>query len=303
MKEQTGETYESSQYAKALMLDTAKNGKSCFIVGSILGVLPWQKFGGVVDRPSHLHVISVDSDAMGGVMGFLQKTCSAPPEALKFRIYNMQDDAARIAMDKEGNDLTFYNTLMSTVALIQERVQTEKGVHAVLFSSLTNIGAACLRALSGDPAEKGGGMDIDKNNRFGGMIKELQLWGQIDDWHCFWEAHLHKKAPIPKPGEVQQAPKDSLLLRGQVGDQFPVNVEQIFRVRRSHGQKYEGTQCDEAWLDTRAASDFVPGGRLFTERLGAKEADLTVLLHKLGKQIGRWGAKTAAPKSPAVKAK
>ena len=303
MKEETGETYQSSQYAKSLCLSVAKDGKSCFLVASILGVLPWQKFGGVVDRPSHLHVLSVDSDAMGGVMGFLSKTCAAPAEALKFRIYNMQDDAMRVAMDKEGNDLTFYNTIMNTMVTIQERVQKERGVHAVLFSSLTNIGATLLRGLSGDPADKGGGMDIDKNNRFGGMIKELQLWGQIDDWHCFWEAHLYKKAPIPKPGEVQQPPKDSLLLRGQVGEQFPVNVEQIFRIRRNHGQPHAGTKCDEMWVDTRAASDFVAGGRLFTENLNSKEPDLTVALHKLGKQVGRWGAKSAAPKPQALKAK
>lgn len=301
MKEQDGLTYQSSKYAKALMLDTAKNGKSCFIVGSILGMLPWQKHGGVVDQPSHLHVLSVDSDAMGGVMGFLKKSCGADDAALKFRIYNMQDDAMRVAMNKEGNDASFYNTIMATLNLIHERVQKEKGVHAVLFSSLTNIGATLLRGLSGDPVEKGGGMDIDKNNRFGGMVKELQLWGQIDEWHCFWEAHLHKKAPIPRPGEAAQAPKDSLLLRGQVGDQFPVNVEQIFRVRRLHGQKHEGTQCDKVFLDTRASSDFVPGGRLFTENLSDKEPDLTVALHKLGKSIGQWGKKTAPPKAAETK--
>lgn len=297
MKEQTGDTYQGSQYAKALMLDTAKNGKSCFLVGSILGVLPWQKYGGVVDRPSHLHVLSIDSDAMGGVNLFLTKTCNAPPEALKYRIYNLQDDAQRIAMNKEGNDLSFYNTLMSVMMTIQERVQKERGVHAVLFSSLTNIGATVLRGISGDPAEAGAGMSIDKNNRFGQMIKEIQLWGQIDDWHCFWEAHLHKKSPIPKPGQAPQPEKDSLLLRGQVGEQFPVNVEQIFRVRRDHGQKWEGTECDKAYMDTRASSDFVPGGRLFTEKLSSKEPDLTVALHKLGKEIGRWGMKGGTVKT------
>lgn len=298
MKEETGETYESSKFAKALMLDGAKNGKSCFIVGSILGVLPWQKHGGVVDRPSHLHVLSMDSDAMGGVMGFLTKTCGAPAEALKFRIYNMQDDIARQATVKEGNDLTFYNTVMATLQLIYDRVHQEKGVHAVLISSLTAAGEAFVRGLSGDPVERGGGMDMDKNNRFNGMLNELRLFAQIDDWHCFWEAHLYKTGS--KGQGADGVEKDSLLLRGKAGERFPALVDQMFRIRRSHGQKYGSTQCDDAWLDTRAGSDFVPGGRLFTEKLSAKEPDLTIALHKLGKTVGRWGQSAAAPKPAAT---
>ena len=301
MEEQSGDEYEGSAFAKSLMLALAKDGKTCFIVGSILGVLPWQKHGGVVDRPDHLHIISTDTEALAGVKGFLTKTCMAPPEALKFRVYNMEKDVVSTALQKQDNDLTFYNTLMATLQTIYDRVQQQKGVHAVLFSSLTTIGTALLRGLSGDPSDKGAGMDIDKNNRFGSSVAELRMWGQLDEWHCFWEAHLYKKAPIPKPGEPQQAPKDSLLLRGQAGETFPANVGQIFRIRRMRGQKHEGTQCDQMYLDTRSSSDFDPGGRLFTENLAPKEPDLTVALHKLGKRIGRWGAKAAPPKPVAKK--
>lgn len=300
MKEQTGETYESSKYEKGLFLSTAKDGKSCFLVGSILGVLPWQKHGGVVDRPSHLHVLSMDSDAMGGVMGFLTKTCNAPAEAMKFRIYNLQDDIARQALSKEGDDLTFYNTVMATLQVIYDRVHQEKGVHAILISSLTAAGEAFVRGLSGDPADRGGGMDMDKNNRFNGMLNQFRDFAQIDDWHCFWEAHLYKTGSKGQGGDGQQ--KDSLLLRGKAGERFPALVDHMFRIRRLHGQRYEGTKCDMQHLETRSSSDFVPGGRLFNEVLNEKEPDLTVALHKLGKSVGRWGAKAAPPKPQAANA-
>jgi hypothetical protein len=37
--------------------------------------------------------------------------------------------------------------------------------------------------------------------------------------------------------------------------------------------------------------DFVPGGRLFTEKLEPREGDLTLAFYKLGLTVGRWGSK------------
>ena len=134
-------------------------------------------------------------------------------------------------------------------------------------------------------------MDPDKWRRFAGQINDLRTFAQAGEGHCFWEAHLFKKVPF-KMGEAQQSEaKDSLALSGAAGEDFPRQVEHVFRVRRIHGQTYGETKCDQMYLDTKASSDFAPGGRLFTERLGAKELCLTLAMHKLGKKIGRWGAK------------
>lgn len=42
MKEQTGSTYQSTEYAKMLAVGEAKMGKTCSLVAGALGVLPWQ---------------------------------------------------------------------------------------------------------------------------------------------------------------------------------------------------------------------------------------------------------------------
>lgn len=293
MVEQTGTSYGVDAFERgALVVDTAKTGKSCFLVGSLLGVLPWQKQGGVVSSPKHLHVVSLDNNAMGGVMDFLTKTCNAKPEALGFRIYNLERAVLQTSDDQAGNNMDFYNLLMSTVLTIRERAASQSGVHAMLISSLTVAGATFLRGLSGSPVEKGGGMSIDAWRRYAGMLHDFRTFSQAGDLHCFWESHLYRKAKI---GETQES--DSLLLSGSAGENFPTMVEHIFRVRRLHGQKFQDTNCDKAYLDIQASSDFVPGGRLFTERLAAQEKDLTVALTKLGKVVGNYGAKSSAPKA------
>lgn len=289
MYEQDGTTYGLEAFERgALVVDEAKTGKSCFLVSSLLGLLPWQKNGGVIDRPSHLHVIATDTNALGGVMEFLTKTCSAPSEALKFKIYNLEKAVLQSADNAEGNDTTFYNLLISTIMTIRERAASQPGVHAMVMSSLTVMASTMQRGLSGSPLAKGKGMDADKWGRFKGMMSDLRTFSQAGDLHTFWEAHLQQRVEFGDPGG--QA-KDSLLISGSAGKDFPSQVEHIFRVRRLHGQKYENTQCDHAFLDVTASSDFVPGGRLFTERLGTKEKCLTVAMHKLGKKIGGWKAK------------
>lgn len=298
MEEQTGETYVASKYAKALLVDVPKNGKSCFIIGSLLGVLPWQKHGGVVTNPKSLHVIAMDANAMGGVMEFLTKTCGASEEAKKFRIYNMQKDIREVSLNPEGNDLTLYNTFMATLSTVRDRVSAERGVHSLVISSITGLAEALVRSLSGDPSTPGGGMDQDKWRRFGGMINDLRNYAQTDEWHCIWEGHIHK--PDSK-GQDGSPAKEALLIAGKTGQSFPYNVEQVMRIRRLQGQVYDGTKCDQTFLDTQAASDLITGGRLFTEKLNPKEYDMTVAFHKLGLATGRWGQKAAAAVKSTVK--
>lgn len=289
MKEQTGETYQSSEFAAALSVAEAKVGKTVFSVASALGVLPWQKYGGVVDRPDNLHVIALDAGAVTGAQRFVSEVCGAPPEALKFRIYNHQDDVKATAISTEEWDYDLYNSLVQTVRKIQDRCKS--GSPVVLVSSLTTLAQALERALAGPPGEKrGAGMDQSKWNDFARQITELRNMLQAGSWHTIWEAHIYKP-PATGQNKSEDDRKETLQVAGKAGYNFPNNVEQIFRIRRSFGGTYEGTKADRMWMDTRPTMEFIAGGRLFTEALDAKEECMTKAFHKLGLRIGQWGKK------------
>lgn len=292
MIKQTLGTYQGSKYAKMLAASEAKVGKTCFLVGSLLGVLPWQKYGGVVDRPDHLHVVTFDMSALDGVFQFLQQSCGATGEIEKARIYNMQDDFRRVADQDNAYDLTFYNQAVATIQEIQEIARREKGVHALLISSLTGLAEGVERGIIGPPGSSGGGRGYGDQNKWtllSHQLHELRHFAQIDDLHCVWEAHIDKK---PTDGGT----KESIRVRGEAGRSWGYNVEQVFRIRRQFGQKHPNTKVDLTHLDTRPTGDYVANGRGFTENLEEKEYDMTLALHKLGKQIGRWGAKKKEPK-------
>lgn len=288
MIEQTGETYQSSTYAKALAVSDPKAGKSTYLIAGALGVLPWQTRGGVVDRPENLHVITFDANALGGVNKFLIDTCKAPKEALKYRVYNMQDDLNKIAKSTSDWDFTFYNTIVSTLQKISQRVA---GVPMVLISSITGLAAGVQRGLAGPPGgKKGNGMDKAKWPAFANQMSELRFMAQQDLWHCIWEAHLRRKEN--DAGQVEE----SIQVPGQSGDNFAYNVEQVFKIRRQYGAKHPNTNCDKVYLDCRPTLTFVANGRNFTELLDAQEPDPAVAFQKLGLKVGHWGAKSAAPK-------
>jgi len=288
MIEQTGETYQSSKYAKAMWVAKGKDGKTCSIVGGLLGRLPWQTDGAVVTEPKHLHIISLDANAMGGVGAFLRETCKAPVEALQYRVYNMQEDF-RAAYDKSMDyDATFYNLIMGVMNTIGDRVDKEKGVHAVVMSSLTGAVQALQRSLFGPPKvtqSKKSTADINKWAQLGGQVAQLQNYFQQDAWHMFWESHLFDTAS--QDGDA----KESLALQGSVAKNFAFNVEQVFRMRRSPGTKHPGTKCDLTYLDTQPALEFAANGRGFNEKLAPREPCITVALKKLGLSVGGWKAK------------
>ncbi len=291
MQEQTGESYQSSNYAKALMASEAKIGKTMFIIAGLLGVLPWQKRGAVVSRPKYLHVLSFDAGALSGIKRFLSESCAAPEEALKFRVYNMQDDLRKAALNPADYDRTFYNQIHTVLRTVEERVAAEPGVHALHISSLTGMVEGLLRAVSGPAAaKKGGGMDQSKWGDFAGQVAEVRNFAQVDTRHCIWEAHIYKPAPTGQNSN-DEAPKETLQIPGKSGQNFPYNVEQVFRIRREFMNPYEGTTVDRTHMDTRGNMEFSAGGRNFTEALKPKEYDMTATFEKLGLKTGGWGRK------------
>jgi hypothetical protein len=269
-----------------------KEGKTVFLVGSLLGVWPGQKFGGVVSRPENLHIVSIDTIAMRGCVNFLIKHCGAPEEIKKVRIYNMEEDARKAYASDTEWDYEFYNTLLDTYRRIRDRCTG--GVHAMLTSSLTAVGQALKRSLSGKPGagqKKGSGMDMAKWDALGSQLAEIRNVAQLDAAHCVWEAHLDKKTEGTGHEEVT---KDTLSLQGSTGKSFAMNVGMPFRLRKMPGQKYKTHPAvDQVVIETKPSLSFLSQGRGFAE-LADRETDLTSVLRKLGYKVGHYGQKKLA---------
>ncbi len=296
MKETSAAEYQSSPYLKLLAVSEAKVGKTCSLVAQCLGVFPGQKYGGVVDKPENLHVIALDSGAAAGIQKFLTQSCGASKEALNFRIYNMQDDVAAVSKSEDGWDYTLYNTLMQVLNRIDEKTR-KGGTHAVIVSSLSTLAQTIKRSLAGNPVSKsmrGVGMDRSKWDAFGNQIAEIRSLVQSGNWHTIWEGHIVGGGPTDESddkGQGSTKTKETLAVQGKAGAYFSQNVEQILRIRRMYGERLAGTKVERVIFDTQPSLEFIAAGRSFNEMLDAKEQDLTVVCHKLGLKIGRWGAK------------
>lgn len=297
MKEQTGETYTSSPTSKVAAMAGIKEGKTTFLVGSLLGVWPGQQFGGVVTAPEHLHVVSIDTVAMKGCMDFLIRHCKAPDAIKRINIYNMEEDARAAFASTSEWDFSFYNMLTATYRKIHERALRggSSQVHALLTSSVTTVGQALKRGLAGPPGQldrsgkpkKGSGMDIAKWDAFGSQLSELRNVGQMDAAHCVWEAHLDKKVE-GQSGEENEV--DTLMLQGSSGKSFAANVGEPFRLRKVPGQKYQThPTVDRVQIETRPSLTFLLQGRSFAN-LADREGDLTEVLMKLNYKVGQWNA-------------
>lgn len=291
MKEQNGSSYQASEFLKAMGLAEAKVGKTCALVAWTLGLMPGQKFGGVIDKPENLHVLSLDAAAIRGAIGFL-KMLNAPKEAFNFKVYNLEDDVRRVSCGTEEWDYSLYNNVLTTVRKITDRCKG--GSPVIIVSSLTTLALALERAIAGPPneAKRGAGMDQAKWSDFARQLNEIRNVLQQDSWHCIWEGHIYKPPATGQNKNADDAPRETLQVAGKAGYNFPNNVEQVFRIRRMFGQSIEGnSKIDQVYLDTRPSMEFIAGGRLFTEALDAKEYDLTLATYKLGLTVGRWGAK------------
>lgn len=295
MIEQTGDTYLGSKYAKSLFVGGAKMGKSTFLVASALGLLPWQKHGGVVSRPEDLHVLTFDSSALSGIKDFLIKELNAPPEATKFNVWNYQDDVRKISQSESDYDHGLFGSLTATRNKISDRTKGTDRCPVVLVSSLTGLALAMERAIIGPPtggkSGKGYG-DQSKWKMVSSQLFEIQNLFQIDQWHCLWEGHLSKKTKAAV-GQGQPAEEvDSLSVSGAAGKNWGYNVEQIFAVRRQFGQPFTaGKKCDKVYMDTKPTLDFVANSRGATTALEDREVDLTEVYQKLGLRTGNWGKK------------
>lgn len=294
MKESTGATYQSSNYAKLLAVADAKVGKSSSLVAGCLGMLPWQSNGGVIDKPENLHVITTDSNALGHLRKFLTATCNAPESALAFRVYNMEEDYRAAFKEDDGYSATFYNTLIATIEKVQQRAAQAKGVSVLILSSLTTMGRALQRGVSGGIVSDGATikksvMDKSKWPMFNMQLNELQAFAQSDVYHCIWEGHLAKKLDFSDKDETgQPTEKDSIQLQGSVGASWAANVEQVVQMQRSFGSCHTGTKCDKTSFNTRPNLNMVASGRGFTELLERNEPCITTMFEKLGLRVGKW---------------
>lgn len=301
MNEETGATYSLAKHARALGIAECKVGKTCFEIASMLGVLPWQKQGGIVSDPRNLHVIATDSASLAGVKRFMLESCGAPEEALNYRIYNLQDDIRRTVLVQHDWSMELYNMMIGIVQKIGERASATQGVSAVLVASLTGLANGMERALVGPPTGPGYS-DPSKWKALAHHLHEVQNYLQVDSWHCWWEAHLDKgpdfkmKKKDDNSGMADNlGNKESIRVSGEAGRSWAYNTDQVFRIRRSFGMVHPGTKVDTCYLDTKPSFDFIANGRNFTEALSAKEPDMTAALAKLGLRVGHWGAKTNKP--------
>lgn len=295
MEEMSGDSYVSSEYAKALAASDAKIGKTTFLACSALGALPWQKHGGVVDKPEHLHIVTFDANALGGLSSFITESCKKPKDFLKYRVYKLQDEFKSVSEGREDWNYDLYNSVMTTLDIVNKRVRTEAGVHVLLFSSVTGLAEGLLRALAGPPtvSNKGSGMDPSKWQALSGQLVDIRNFAQADTHHCLWEAHIDRASTfaMKKGTQDDTAPKESIHIPGAAGRSWSFNMEQVFRIRREYGGEFENSGVDVTYLDTRPSGSFIAGGRSFNERLKPREMDMTLAFHKLGLKIGRFGSK------------
>lgn len=283
MKYTTGEKISESEHANVLVTGTTKMGKTVGLVASILGLMPWQKYGGICS-PSNLHIIGFDEAAAKGINSFL-KMLNAPAEAYKYNYWKMQDDVLVASRSKEEYDYTFFNSVMDTTRQIQDKMK-KGGV--LLPSSLTTMALTLERGVAGPAGAKpGGGMDQSKWQDFARQITDIRAEMQVDLWHTFWEAHIYKP---PNTSQQKDAEKEETLqVSGKSGFNFPNNVAAVWRLQRRRGTVHPGTKVDQMYFDTR--TDMAFSGRCVTENLLPQESDLTYMVAKIGYKVQFWGRK------------
>jgi hypothetical protein len=238
--------------------------------------------------------MALDSGALSGLPVFLRDLLKLDKKLVdeilsKVQVYNLQNAVYKTSLLKTDKDYTLYNEVMTNIKDIQKRV-SKGGVHLVIVSSLTVLAGALERAIAGPPSEDSGlGMDQDKWSALARQLSEIRNTLQMDDQHVIWEGHVYKP---PVTGQGGQQRLETLQVSGKSAYMYGRDAEQIIRIRRLHGDRYEGTKVHKVFADTQAALDFVPGGRCFTEKLDKEEHDLTLMYYKLGLKIGRWGKKS-----------
>lgn len=286
MKHISGEQMKPAEYIKGLFMSYAKAGKTSFLVAQALGVMPWQKYGGVVTAPQHLHIIALDQDALDGIPDMLEM-CKAPDEARKYDLFDMREDYRNLVDSDKPYFHSFFNTLMGVRQEILASIRSEDEVHMVIMSSFTTMSKAEERAMMGKPTGISGGKGTGSVDLWG-MLKlqmnDLQTGFQTDRFHMAWEAHIARV--LTKDGA-----EETLQTHGKASEQWPNNTSHNFVIRRDKMSTYPDTQVNPMYIEPRASLTFISGGRN-ENRLADQEPDLTVVCKKLGFRVGRWGSKS-----------
>lgn len=295
----TLESYTSAVYGKELFLAEAKVGKTITLVGNLLGVMPWQENGGVVDDPAHLHVITFDASALGGALKFLTEQCGAPKDIGRVHVKNLQSTANQAFASDTPYDPRFLTKVYDAIHEIQDK-STKGGVHALVISSLTVCAKAMLRSIAG-PAfgildgkgqMKASPMDQNKWGLFKQQLTELQFSTQVDTYHTIWEAHHGEKQSKKTDASGNPLTYDSIQVDGSAAQTFPAQVERPYVMKRIKGGWKTGSKVDMVEFDTQPNLDFsdsIMSGRQVVGVLEPKEQDLTVMFSKLGLAVGQWG--------------
>lgn len=317
MEEQTLGTYQGSPYARMVFATRAKVGKTVTLVGNALGVMPWQRSGGVVTQPSHLHVVTADSDAMAGVREFLVEQCEVPLEELKsVRAYNMEKDVRRAAEGRDAYNHELFLQLRQVRDLIASRIRQGE-VHAVLLSSVTGFARGMERALMGEPTgqnDSGKGYGSrDLWQLFKTQMYDFQDFFQSLDAHVFWEAHLSE---FTRGDPKNPITEEKLAISGAAGNAssgLTFNASHVFKINRTN-TRYESKDSkdpkgaiipgkvrkdgskkwpvDQVYFETDVSGSFVANGRMVASRLERSEWDLTRVCKKLGLKVGGWRPKS-----------
>lgn len=291
-------SYSAGKYGNELVLAPAKIGKTVTIVGSLAGVMPWQEYGGVVDDPAHLHVITFDAVTMDGALDFYINQCGAPREVANIKVHNLEKDARKAFASTSEYDGTFAAKVYDAVHKVQDAA-AKGGVHALVIASLTMCAKAWLRSISG-PAFSGGGpmkkspMDQNKWGLFAQQMTEFQFHVQADVYHTVWETHWSEKESKTKKDSTGAAQVfDSIQVQGKTAEQFPAQCARPYMLARQKGGGHgPHKKVDMVLWDTQPNLDFgesVMAGRKVVGVLEPKESDLTSMFARLGLAIGGWG--------------
>lgn len=288
----------SSIYGKELFLAPAKCGKTLTIMGGLLGVMPWQEYGGVISDPKCLHIITFDAATLDGAYKFLTEQCGAPDAVGDVDVHNLQQAAAEAFRSTTEYDGTFPSKVYETLAKIQDKT-TDGKVHAIMISSLTMCAKAWLRSISGPALDMRGSqmskspMDQNKWGLFAQQMTEFQFTVQADNYHSIWETHwAEKESKTKKDSQGNKLVLDTIQVQGQSNIQFPAQCERPYMLTRRKGGWKPGSKVDMVEIDTQPNLDFgesIMSGRKVVGVLEPKEKDLTEMFHKLGLRIGGWG--------------
>jgi hypothetical protein len=271
----------SSPWCNQVYMAEAKAGKTCWLVASALGALPHQK-GAVVSAPQNLHLLGFDEAFGDGLVEFITGSCKKPESFLNVTVHPMTEARRKSGTTAEW-DYAFYNETMTVVDRIKAAAAKAGGVSAVVVSSLTGLTEGLLCGLAGmpSPAKRGGGMDQSKWQDLGRQVMAVRNRLVVSGLHVFWEAHIN----VDKKQEGGQEVTVETVNAGKGGEarHFGANVDFIFRLRREMA-KYDGTQVDKCYVDTKPRMGTFATGRK-AALLGEKEVDLVELLKKLGKKV------------------